>query len=75
MGSFVAFQLIGLYPLPATRQFLIYTPHFSRVTLTNPYFKTTTIIRTFGYGNAKNFGVGEGLYIKVGDSVSSTDKH
>ena len=64
MGSFVAFQLIGLYPLPATRQLLIYTPHFSRVTITNPYFKTTTTIQTFGYD--KDFGVGDGLYIKVG---------
>ena len=70
MGSYVAFQLMGLYPLPATRQFLIYTPHFSRVTIRNPYLKTTTTIRTYGYGEAENFGVGDGLYIEVSCSES-----
>ncbi|TDL23291.1 glycoside hydrolase family 92 protein [Rickenella mellea] len=64
MGSYVAFYLLGLYPLPATRQFLVSSPYFSRVTIWNPLFSTYTTINANGFeGNPKN-GTGGKIYVK-----------
>ena len=49
MGSYVAFYLAGLYPLPATSQFLLGSPYFPQISFTNPTLGTTTTII------AKNF--------------------
>jgi len=46
MGSFVVFHLAGLYPVPATRHFLLSSPFFPSVSFFNPLFKTKTTIRT-----------------------------
>ncbi|KAK7014456.1 hypothetical protein VNI00_019350 [Paramarasmius palmivorus] len=53
MGSYVVFYLIGLYPLPATRQVLLSSPYFPSVSFTNPVLGTTTTIKStnFGEGN------------------------
>ncbi|KAJ3490419.1 hypothetical protein NLI96_g1434 [Meripilus lineatus] len=64
MGSYVAFYLAGLYPLPATRQFLLSSPYFSQISFTNPIFKTTTTIRATNFkGNPKD-GTGGTVFVK-----------
>ncbi|KAN0133092.1 Glycosyl hydrolase family 92 domain containing protein, partial [Lactarius tabidus] len=57
MGSFVVFHLAGLYPVPATQQFLLSSPFFPSVSFFNPLFNTTTTIR------AKNFSP-EAIFVK-----------
>ncbi|KAI0767764.1 glycoside hydrolase family 92 protein [Fomes fomentarius] len=55
MGSYVAFYLAGLYPLPATRQFLLSSPYFPQISFRNPVLNTTTTIRANGFkGNPKD---------------------
>ncbi|KAH9846714.1 glycoside hydrolase family 92 protein [Lenzites betulinus] len=64
MGSYVAFYLAGLYPLPATRQFLLSSPYFREISFRNPVLKTTTTIRSNGFrGNPKN-GTGGHVFVK-----------
>ncbi|KAF8267730.1 glycoside hydrolase family 92 protein [Lactarius quietus] len=46
MGSYVVFHLAGLYPVPATKQFLLSSPFFPSVSFFNPLFNTKTTIRT-----------------------------
>lgn len=66
MGSYVAFYLAGLYPLPATRQFLLSSPYFREISFQNPVLKTTTTIRANGFrGNPKN-GTGGHVFVQVG---------
>ncbi|CDO77723.1 Glycoside Hydrolase Family 92 protein [Trametes cinnabarina] len=64
MGSYVAFYLAGLYPLPATRQFLLSSPYFREISFTNPVLNTTTTIHANGFrGNPKN-GTGGHVFVK-----------
>lgn len=58
MGSFAVFHLAGLYPVPATQQFLLSSPFFPSVSFFNPLFNTKTTIR------AKNFSP-QAIFIKV----------
>jgi len=58
MGSFVVFHLAGLYPVPATQQFLLSSPYFPSVSFFNPLFNTKTTIRT------KNFSP-QAIFVKV----------
>ncbi|KNZ74745.1 hypothetical protein J132_06286 [Termitomyces sp. J132] len=44
MGSYAAFYLSGLYPLPATQQFLLSSPYFQQISFFNPVLNTTTKI-------------------------------
>lgn len=61
MGSYVAFHLLGLYPLPATRQFLISSPFFPKYSIRNSFFGTTTTVIAHGFeGNGSKM-----IYIKV----------
>jgi hypothetical protein len=46
MGSYAAFSLLGMYPLPATRQLLISSPYFPLVEFVNPVYNTTTTFET-----------------------------
>jgi hypothetical protein len=55
MGSYAAFSLLGMYPLPATRQLLISSPYFPVVEFVNPVYNTTTTFKTSG----------SGLFVKV----------
>ncbi|KAF9259619.1 glycoside hydrolase family 92 protein [Marasmius fiardii PR-910] len=43
MGSYAAFYLAGLYPLPATKQILLSSPYFPSISFFNPLFNSTTI--------------------------------
>ncbi|OSC99282.1 glycoside hydrolase family 92 protein [Trametes coccinea BRFM310] len=64
MGSYVAFYLAGLYPLPATRQFLLSSPYFREISFKNPVLNTTTTIRANGFqGNPKS-GTGGHVFVK-----------
>jgi hypothetical protein len=77
MGSFVAFLMLGLYPMPGTKQFLITTPYFPRFTIYNPVYDKTATFTTKGFvGNPRTSAtngtrktVGEYRYIKVCSSV------
>ena len=65
MGSYVAFYLAGLYPLPATRQILLSSPYFPQISFRNPVLNTTTTIRANGFrGNPEN-GTGGHVFVKV----------
>ncbi|KAI0672078.1 glycoside hydrolase family 92 protein [Trametes maxima] len=64
MGSYVAFYLAGLYPLPATRQFLLSSPFFREISFRNPVLGTTTTIRSNGFqGNPKS-GTGGRVFVE-----------
>lgn len=71
MGSYVAFYLAGLYPLPATRQFLLSSPYFPQISFRNPVLNTTTTIRANGFkGNPKD-GNGGTVFVQVRPSSQS----
>ncbi|KAI0922609.1 hypothetical protein AcV5_009537 [Taiwanofungus camphoratus] len=64
MASYVAFYLAGLYPLPATRQYLLASPYFPQISFYNPIFnKTTTIIANGFSGNPAN-GTGGQVFVQ-----------
>ncbi|KAF8760180.1 Glycoside hydrolase family 92 protein [Rhizoctonia solani] len=59
MASYAAFYLIGLYPLPATRQILLSSPWFPSVNITNAFTNTTTTINAINFnGNGNSSGTG-----------------
>lgn len=65
MGSYVAFYLAGMYPLPATRQYLLSSPYFPQISFFNPVFNSTTTIKANGFrGNPSN-GAGGNVFVKV----------
>ena len=64
MGSYVAFYLAGMYPLPATRQFLLSSPYFPSISFHNPILNTTTtIVATNFAGNPAN-GTGGTVFVQ-----------
>ena len=65
MGSYVAFYLLGMYPLPGTRQILLSSPFFREVRIYNPLYDSTTRIVAKGFiGNPKS-GQGGKVFVKV----------
>jgi len=64
MGSYATFYLAGLYPLPATRQFLLSSPFFSQISFFNPVFKTTTTIRSKGFKGNPTTGTGGQVFVQ-----------
>ncbi|EUC67499.1 glycoside hydrolase family 92 protein, partial [Rhizoctonia solani AG-3 Rhs1AP] len=58
MASYAAFYLLGLYPLPATRQVLLSSPWFPSINITNAFTHTTTTI------NAIHFGKRGAVYVQ-----------
>ena len=65
MGSYVAFYLAGLYPLPATRQFLLSSPYFSSISFNNPVFGNATTIRVKNFSGNPASGTGGKVFVKV----------
>jgi len=64
MASYAAFYLAGLYPLPATEQFLLSSPFFRQISFFNPLFNTTTVIKSNNFvGNPEN-GTGGHVFVK-----------
>ncbi|KAF5372700.1 hypothetical protein D9615_009853 [Tricholomella constricta] len=64
MGSYAAFYLAGLYPLPATRQFLLSSPYFPQISFFNPVFNSTTTIRSINFGGNPADGTGGNVFVK-----------
>ena len=54
MGSYVAFYLAGMYPLPATRQFLLSSPYFPSISFKNPVFGNATTIKVKNFSGNPN---------------------
>lgn len=65
MGSYVAFYLAGLYPLPATRQFLLSSPYFPEISFFNPVFNKTTTIKSKGFRGNPTSGTGGHVFVQV----------
>ncbi|OBZ76795.1 hypothetical protein A0H81_02962 [Grifola frondosa] len=64
MGSYAAFYLAGLYPVPATRQYLLSSPYFPQISFFNPVLNTTTTIKANGFqGNPAN-GTGGQVFVE-----------
>ncbi|KAF8193206.1 glycoside hydrolase family 92 protein [Mycena galopus ATCC 62051] len=64
MGSYAFFYLAGMYPLPATKQFLLASPYFPQISFYNPLFKKTTTIKSVNFaGNPVN-GTGGNVFVK-----------
>lgn len=64
MGSYAAFYLAGLYPVPATEQFLLSSPFFKSISFLNPLYNKTTVITAANFeGNPTN-GVGGQAFVK-----------
>jgi len=65
MGSYVAFYLAGLYPVPATRQFLLSSPYFPQISFKNPAFNKTTTIRSKNFSGNPDNGTGGNVFVQV----------
>ncbi|ELU37727.1 glycoside hydrolase family 92 protein [Rhizoctonia solani AG-1 IA] len=63
MASYAAFYLIGLYPLPATRQILLSSPWFPSVNITNAFTNTTTTINAINF-NGNGNSSGDRVYVR-----------
>jgi predicted alpha-1,2-mannosidase len=64
MGAYSAFQLLGLYPIPATRQYLLYSPFFASVSFFNPLFNSTTTIKSIGFEGNPADGIGGKVFVE-----------
>lgn len=64
MGSYVAFYLAGLYPLPGTRQLLLSSPYFPSISFFNPVFNTTTTIKSKNFNGNPPDGTGGRVFIQ-----------
>lgn len=64
MGSYATFYLAGLYPVPASEQYLLSSPFFKQISFFNPAFNTTTVIKSNNFrGNPEN-GVGGRVFVE-----------
>ncbi|KAH7911239.1 glycoside hydrolase family 92 protein [Hygrophoropsis aurantiaca] len=64
MASYAVFFLAGMYPLPATRQFLLASPYFQQISFFNPLFNTTTTIKASGFAGNPKDGKGGNVFVK-----------
>ena len=65
MASYAFFYLAGLYPVPATEQYLLSSPFFPEVSFFNPLFNKTTTIKANNFkGNPLN-GTGGNVFVEV----------
>jgi len=65
MGSYAAFYLAGLYPVPATEQYLLSSPFFKQISFYNPAFNTTTIIKSKNLDGEPEDGSGGRVFVQV----------
>ena len=65
MGSYAAFYLAGLYPLPATRQFLLSSPLFPQISFYNPVFRKTATIKALNFEANPTDGTGGKVFVQV----------
>ncbi|KAG1749718.1 glycoside hydrolase family 92 protein [Suillus paluster] len=64
MASYAVFYLMGMYPLPATRQILLASPYFPKVSFYNPVFNTTTTIIANNFSGNPQDGKGGTVFVK-----------
>ena len=64
MGTWATFLLLGLYPVPATRQYLLSSPWFPKVSFYNPVFNSTTTIIAHGFECNPTNGTGQ-IFVQV----------
>ncbi|KAF8965760.1 glycoside hydrolase family 92 protein [Flammula alnicola] len=64
MGSYAAWYLLGMYPLPATNQVLLSSPYFPQISFFNPLFNTTTTIVSKGFTGNPADGTGGNVFVK-----------
>lgn len=64
MASYVVMHMLGLYPVPGTRQFLLSSPFFPKVSIYNPLFKKTTTISTTGFQGNPAPGATGNVFVK-----------
>ncbi|KAF9483277.1 glycoside hydrolase family 92 protein [Pholiota conissans] len=64
MGSYVAWYLLGMYPLPATNQILLSSPYFPQISFFNPVLNTTTTIISKGFSGNPTNGTGGKVFVK-----------
>jgi predicted alpha-1,2-mannosidase len=64
MGSYVLSYLLGLYPLPATQQYLLSSPYFPKVIIKNPVLGTTTTIISHNFTGNPTDGTGGNVFVK-----------
>lgn len=70
MGSYVVFYLAGLYPLPATRQFLLSSPYFPSISFHNPLLNSTTTIKANNFTGNPADGTSGNIFVKVSTYLS-----
>ncbi|KAF5328370.1 hypothetical protein D9619_013241 [Psilocybe cf. subviscida] len=64
MGSYAAFYLAGMYPLPATKQMLLSSPYFPKISFFNPLLNTTTTIISNNFQGNPATGTGGNVFVK-----------
>ncbi|KAH8112965.1 glycoside hydrolase family 92 protein [Phellopilus nigrolimitatus] len=64
MASYAFFYLAGLYPVPATRQFLLSSPYFPQISFFNPLFNSTTTIKANGFQENPANGTGGHVFVE-----------
>lgn len=64
MASYAVFLLAGLYPVPATKQYLLSSPSFPSVSFSNKLLNTTTTIKAINWAGNPPDGVGQ-VYVAV----------
>ncbi len=65
MASYVAFFLAGLYPIPATKQYLLSSPFFPKISFFNPAFNSTTTIITKNFVGNPGDGTGGTVFVQA----------
>ncbi|KAJ3533543.1 hypothetical protein NMY22_g7290 [Coprinellus aureogranulatus] len=64
MGSYAAFYLAGMYPLPATKQMLLSSPFFPEISFYNPVYKKTTTIKAVDFEGNPSDGTGGKVFVQ-----------
>ncbi|KAF5373213.1 hypothetical protein D9757_010545 [Collybiopsis confluens] len=64
MAAYTAFNLAGMYPLPATRQYLLSSPFFPSISIFNPLFNSTTTIKSNGFEGNPADGIGGKVFVQ-----------
>lgn len=65
MGSFATFFLAGLYPVPATEQFLLGSPYFPEISFMIPVLNKTTTIKANRFKGNPASGTGGNVFVEV----------
>ncbi|TFL02330.1 glycoside hydrolase family 92 protein [Pterulicium gracile] len=64
MGSYALSYMLGLYPLPGTKQYLLSSPYFRKISITNPVLKKTTTFIANNFTGNPGDGIGGNVFVK-----------